>query len=378
MRRWPGLVRVIGRAAGIGAAVSVLAAVPALACGGLIGPNGGVSLLRTTTLVGYHDGLEHYVTAFTFSGGTGNFGSITPLPAVPTSIEKGGDWTLQRLERETNPVPQNALFAAGDVAAAATTPAQIIEQATIGALDITVLKGGGFAVGTWAKDNGFALPPDAPALLDFYANRSPIFMAARFNAAEAAAQGQTTGAVTSIQLTIPVANPWVPLAILGLGKTPSQFIDADVYLMTDQPPVMLPAPTALGSDTASSNGLTLAASEPTSASLISDLRADQGGSWIPASGMWLTYLRLDTPAANLHYDLAIDATGHGSPSATAAGLTLSSVTNHVPATTPAPPASPHDVWVWLVTGLGAILVVAIWGLTYRRTGRRGAGGGHAA
>ena len=48
-----------------------LAATPALACGGLIGPNGAVNLLRTTTLAGYHDGVEHYVTAFQFAGGGG-------------------------------------------------------------------------------------------------------------------------------------------------------------------------------------------------------------------------------------------------------------------------------------------------------------------
>ena len=75
----------------------LIGAAPALACGGLIGPNGGVSLVKTTTLAGYHDGVEHYVTAFSFTGGTGNFGSIIPLPGVPTKVEKGGNWTLQRL-----------------------------------------------------------------------------------------------------------------------------------------------------------------------------------------------------------------------------------------------------------------------------------------
>ena len=81
----------------------LLSAAPVLACGGLIGPNGAVNLLRTTTLAGYHDGEEHYVTAFQFAGGGGAFGSITPLPGIPSSVEKGGDWTLQRLVRETEP-----------------------------------------------------------------------------------------------------------------------------------------------------------------------------------------------------------------------------------------------------------------------------------
>lgn len=54
---------------------SVLSVVPAAACGGLIGPNGAVNLLRTTTFVGHHDGVEHYVTAFAVAGGGGAFGT---------------------------------------------------------------------------------------------------------------------------------------------------------------------------------------------------------------------------------------------------------------------------------------------------------------
>ena len=98
--------RSISRAAGaFGAALVLvaLAAAPAFACGGLIGPNGAVNLLRTTTLAGYHDGEEHYITAFQFAGGGGAFGSMTPLPGIPSKVEKGGDWTLQRLVRETEP-----------------------------------------------------------------------------------------------------------------------------------------------------------------------------------------------------------------------------------------------------------------------------------
>lgn len=36
--------------------------------------------------------------------------------------------------------------------------------------------------------------------------------------------------------------------------------------------------------------------------------------------MWLTYLQLDTLARDLTYDLAIEASGIGQPSAVAAGL----------------------------------------------------------
>src|SRR5436309_16132171 len=111
---------------------------PAFACGGLIGPNGAVNLLRTTTLAAYHNGIEHYVTAFQFAGGGGAFGSIVPLPGVPTDVVRGGDWTLQRLVRETE--PQLLREAVPGASADAAFGAQVLLQKRIDALDITVLK----------------------------------------------------------------------------------------------------------------------------------------------------------------------------------------------------------------------------------------------
>ena len=35
--------------------------------------------------------------------------------------------------------------------------------------------------------------------------------------------------------------------------------------------------------------------------------------WLPESGMWLTYIRINETAANLKHDLAIDASGYGRP-----------------------------------------------------------------
>jgi hypothetical protein len=293
-------------------AFTLALAAPTLACGGLIGPNGAVNLLRTTTLAGYHDGIEHYVTAFEFAGGGGAFGSIIPLPGVPTSVVRGGDWTLQRLIRETDPQP---LFFAADAAGAATPRAQVLQQVRIDALDITILKGGGAEIGVWAKEHGFSLPPDAPEVLDFYASRSPIFMAASFDADAAAARGQAVGDGTPVHLTIPTDNPWVPLRILALGKSAAETIQADVYLLTDDRPALLPAP---GSKLAE-GGLRLAHSDAASAGLLADLRTDKGMEWVPQDA-WLTKVEIDASAGNLRFDLAIDASGAGKPSLRDAGF----------------------------------------------------------
>src|SRR6266550_1788451 len=290
----------------------LLAATPALACGGLIGPNGAVNLLRTTTLAGYHDGVEHYVTAFQFAGEGGAFGSITPLPGVPSSVEKGGDWTLQRLIRETSPVAADDALRLQAVPAA--SGAEELMKVKIDALDITVLKGGAADIGQWATKHGFRLPPDAPEVLDFYAQRSPIFLAAAFDANAANARGQQIGDGTPVHITIPTANPWVPLRILALGKTSAESIQADVFLLTDRAPALLPAPTG-------SNGIRLAHSAAASDGLLADLRSDRGMGWIPTSG-WLTQVAVDGEAGQLSYDLAVDASGHGAPSAVDAGLAM--------------------------------------------------------
>lgn len=299
------------------AAISALliTAVPALACGGLIGPNGAVNLLRTTTFAGYHDGVEHYVTSFEFAGGGGAFGSITPLPGIPTDVIRGGDWTLQRLILETDPAPQAEFFDAARLSAGAAEEAEVLLETTIDALDITILRGGGDEVGLWAKNHGFRLPPDAPEVLDFYADRSPIFMAAAFDADAAAARGQAVGDGTPVHLTIPTDNPWVPLRILGLGKAGGEAVEADVYLLTDDRPAMLPNAGAFGEEA----GLILDHSERASDGLLADLRSDVGMQWVPDEA-WLTKVLVDTTAGELTYDLAIDVSGAGEPSAVDAGF----------------------------------------------------------
>jgi hypothetical protein len=321
----------------------LVTAAPALACGGLIGPNGAVNLLRTTTFAGYHDGVEHYVTAFEFAGGGGAFGSITPLPGIPSSVERGGDWTLQRLVRETDPVPEEAL--AFRTADAAGGSAEVLLETTIDALDITILRGGGDEVGLWAKENGFRLPADAPEVLDFYADRSPIFMAAAFDADAAAERGQAIGDGTPVHLTIPTDNPWVPLRILGLGKGADEVVQADVYLLTDLKPAMLPDAGAFGQ----SDGLILDHSAPAGELLLDDLRSDAGMEWIPDEA-WLTKVVVDARAGELDFDLAIDASGAGAPSAIDAG--------YAPFTANRAPGSPIAfVLVLAVAALGAVALL---------------------
>jgi hypothetical protein len=316
--------------------VVVVSPTSADACAGLIGSNGAVNLGTTTTLAAYHDGLEHYVTAFEFQGGGGQFGTLIPLPGVPTNVERGGGWTLQRLVKETAPQRQE-LSKDGVLASAAGV--EVLQQVRIDALDITILKGGSSDVAAWAQEHSFRLSPDAPEVLEFYAQRSPIFMAAVFDGEAAAARGQQIGDGTPVHLTIPTDNPWVPLRILGLGKKVDDAVSADVFLLTDRLPALLPG---------ERSELNVTHSAAATKTLLDDLRADAGMGWVPASG-WLTRIDLNTSAGDLKYDLAVDASGRAEPSPVSAGLSPSIA---------GPDNDRRDEIGWAVIAIAAIVVGA--------------------
>jgi len=302
-----GLHRALAATA-VGAIALLLGAGPAVACGGLVGENGSVELVRTTTLAAYHNGVERYVTSFEFTGEGTEVGSIIPLPDIPTDVVRGGDWTLQRLQQEIAP-PADEQSGLALTADAESGSARVILETQVDALDITVLEGGADEVGTWAVDNGFLLTPDSPEVLRFYAERSPIFMAARFDASRAAELGQQAGDGTPIMVTIPTDDPWVPLRILGLGLEEQQRVEADLFLLTDDRPTFL----------AGGEGLEISRSEEADDLLLEDLRSDVGMEWVPDE-MWFTHMPLDVRAGELDYDLAVSADLDEAPKVADAGI----------------------------------------------------------
>jgi hypothetical protein len=283
----------------------------ALACGGLVAPGHAEVLRKAVTLSAWHDGLEHYVTGFQYAGTAEKFGYIIPLPGNPSKIEKAGDWTLERLEREVNPVefaiPSAAPRAAGyDVT--------VLQHVTVEALDITVVSGAGDDVAAWARANGFDLTPDTPEVLGRYASQGAVFALAKFIAEEAAVRGLKEGQGQVLHFTIPTRGPWIPLRILALGKGAPELVDADLFLLTDKAPAIQWALWSMP-------GLSLVRYQQANPSLLADLRSDRGMAWLPAGGMWFTALSLHTQAATITSDLSIDGSGPiGPPEGLAARL----------------------------------------------------------
>ena len=148
--------RIIGISTlGVTAALGV--AGTAAACGGLVGENGTIQLVRTTTLAAYSDGIERYVTAFEFTGEGEEVGSIIPLPGVPTEVESAA--ATGRCSVSPSEVAPPAPVPAADGASPTRRRREVLLEVEIDALDITVLRGGGDEVGEWAVEHGFLLTP---------------------------------------------------------------------------------------------------------------------------------------------------------------------------------------------------------------------------
>jgi len=308
-------VRLPGRTAALAAGLAMCLfafqasqASAALACGGLVAPNGSVRLDRAATLIAWHDGVEQYMTSFTYQGDVKNLGWIVPLPAVPLKIQEGGAWTLQRLARETH--PQLAFDAVKAEAGLAPAAAQVLQQVKVEALNISVLRGSGQAVLQWCAQNGFAVDGDTRAHLLAYAQGSPIFMAVKYDTAAAQARGQTSGDGAPVLITMRTPHPWVPLEVLALD---GQVVHADLYLLTDQPlnssaVGAVAGVSAVGAAIPGAPGLRVAFQERMTPTLYHDLSTDRNMGWVRPDS-WLTYLSLDAPAAAVTYDLSVTPDG---------------------------------------------------------------------
>lgn len=341
--------------------VFVTQAATAAACGGLVAPNGSVRLERATTLVAWHDGIEHYLTSFTYQGDFDDVGWIVPLPAIPLSIQEGGAWTLQRLETETHPQPTFALDNAAG--AAAPSAAQVIQQVKVEALNITVLKGNGQEVIQWCATNGFALDDETKAHLLGYAHGSPIFMAAKYDTSAARARGQLQGDGAPVLITMKTPRLWVPLEVLAVED---QQVNADLYLLTDKPVNTSAVGAAIGQSAVGSavpgaTGFQLAFQEKMNASLYHDLSTDRNMGWVP-SDAWLTYLTLNAPEPQVTYDLSLTNAGVIQLSPFGTSLTTAARNEHsLPGWLPQLPIGTPQValLVAIILGLVALLIVVI-------------------
>jgi hypothetical protein len=337
------------------------------ACGGLIAPDGDVRLERASTLVSWHNGVEHYLTSFAYQGDNpvANVGWIVPLPAVPEKIEAGGAWTFQRLSIESH--PRRFAFDA-PLSATASGSAQVLQQVQVEALNVTVVKGSGQEILTWASQNGFFVDNDTRAHLLVYAQGSPVFMAAKYDTQAAQARHQLQGNGVPLLITMKTAHPWVPLEVLAID---GQQVQADLYFLTDMPLNVSDinakvGQSAVGSPVPNATNLTVAYQEKLTDQFYKDLSSDRNMGWVQRDS-WFTYLSLDAPSEKVTYDLGISNDGviHLVPFGTPP-MTVVDGVDSLPKWLPALPLHTLE-WVASFLVIFAVIVL-IWRVRSKRKG----------
>ena len=339
------------------ALVVLVPAGSAFACGGLVTANGTMSLTRTTTLAAYHDGIEHYVTVVRVRREPTRRGRLDrPAARHPDEGDQG-----RRLDLATAWSWRRSPPATGRARRLGRRPvrAVVILKTKIDSLDITVLKGGAVDVGTWATHHGFFLPPDAPEVLAFYAERSPIFMAVQFDVEPRHDQGCCREG-TPVHVVIPTPNPWVPLRILTLGRTHPA--GAGRRLPVDRPRTR-DASARGAAERRPRSARDRAAGERGRIAQLARRSplGPQDGLAAARAACGSRDLKIDTPASTLTNDLAVDASGFGHPSSVAAG------TRPVRSS----PARRNPVGgTWVTLGVVVVIAGADCSPASGRTGRR--------
>ena len=282
--------------AGLAGCAAALVPAVADACGGLIGENGTIELVRTTTLAAYSDGVERYVTAFEFTGEGESVGSIVPLPDVPTSVERGGDWTLQRLALEVAPPATGEGRRRGGSSRSRRRAWRSCwrRRSTPSTSPCSRAAATRSGSGRWRTASSSrptrprcstSTPPAARCSWPPSSTPSGRSSSARAPATARRSWRRSRPTTRGCRCASS-ASAW----------TSDRNVEADVFLLTDRRPELL----------AGGPGLTLERSEAASSGLLADLRSDVGMEWVPES-MWLSYLQLDADAGDLDYDLAVVA-----------------------------------------------------------------------
>ena len=262
---------------------------------GLVGENGTIQLVRTTTLAAYHDGVERYVTSFEFTGEGESVGSIVPLPDVPTQrrarrrLDPAAPGRGGRARRRTaTPArPTTTCRRRRPTSRSSWRPRSTPSTSPSSPAGATRSAGGPSTTGSSCR-------PTRPRCSTSTPSAARCSWPPSSTPSGRRDLGQGAGDSTPIMATIPTDDPWVPVRILGLGLEAERRVEADVFLLTDEQPELL----------AGGPGLSVERSEPASPGLLADLRSDVGMEWVPGD-MWLSYLQLDADAGDLDYDLAV-------------------------------------------------------------------------
>lgn len=226
--------RFMARVAAIVAAVGVLAAPAAEACGCFAPPSPAEVVVQAgeRILFAVENGKVTAHIQIQYAGEAKDFGWLLPLPNVPT-LQVGTDELFVQLQAKTNPtfllntLRKNCAapisFGCASFARAASpdvlgesqeTP--LVRQATVGPYAYAVLKADDkTAMFKWLADNRYFVPTGTEDAVGPYIRPGAYFLALKL------LPGRSTGDLTPVVLEYASELPMIPLILTSVGATPN-------------------------------------------------------------------------------------------------------------------------------------------------------------
>jgi hypothetical protein len=234
---------------------------PAFACGGCFVPaSSSVVVQDAERILFVHDEKLKRSTVWVeirYNGPGDDFGWVLPLPEQPT-VGVGTSYLFDRLDFGTgprfnptiDPVQENCGHARGDsgggcgamaedaaVGGVATsfksapneadidpkTGVKILEHSQVGPYDYVVISGStGAGVQEWLDARNYGTPKLATEVIDAHVKKGDVFVAVRLK------QGATAKEIKPIALTMPTAEPCVPLRLTAIAASEDMTVVAYV------------------------------------------------------------------------------------------------------------------------------------------------------
>ncbi|MDQ4006345.1 MAG: DUF2330 domain-containing protein [Actinomycetota bacterium] len=218
--------------------VVVLSASRALACGGMVSPNGSAELLGFEALLRWDDGHTQELTVSVAYTTGRPFGWLMPFPEPPEVTE--GDPAMFQTAAELTEPPEKADIVPelipseegeGVVTGGAPGSVEIFGRSTIGGLRFVTLGGEGAKdVARWMTHHGFRFHDRQEPVLQRYLDRDWVVVAARVAPGDA-----FTGTILPVTFRFETSDPVYPLAMAGTGHE-EQDLDLKLFLLTPARP----------------------------------------------------------------------------------------------------------------------------------------------
>jgi hypothetical protein len=182
----------------------------ALACGGMVSPNGTADMQGMSALLSYDGASEDLAVVVSYAAPSGPFAWLMPLPAAPQISQTSVQGLVEGFRITTPPLESEFQVHLGLGAAAPASGVLELGRTTIGNLEFVTLGATDAGeVATWMQAHNFVFHDTQRESVQGYLARHWVLVAARPTTA-----APTSGAI-AVRFTFPTPDPVYPLAIAG-------------------------------------------------------------------------------------------------------------------------------------------------------------------